>query len=45
MINNNFKDNKCHIYKGAPPIENFKSLPTNLKSEQLMLVIALKSAA
>lgn len=24
MINNNFKDSKCHIYKGAPPIENFK---------------------
>lgn len=20
MINNNFKDSKCHIFKGAPPI-------------------------
>lgn len=45
MINNNFKDSKCHIYKGAPPIEHFKSLPTSLKSKQLVLVIALKSTA
>lgn len=45
MINNNFKDSKCHIYKGAPPIENFQSPPTSLKSRQLILVTALKSTA
>lgn len=24
MINNNFKDSKCHIFKGAPPILNLQ---------------------